>query len=116
MLERRTAILASILVGVSLYISVWQVSGASDPWSDPAYWQIAIPLAVLAAACIGYLAKGTSWLAVLLIVPAQMATIVVKGGEPGSLGPRSLGRGLALALLFLVVAWITARVRPSHRR
>lgn len=116
MLQQRTAILASLLIGVSLHVSVWQVSGAKEPWDDPMYWQVGIPIAILAAACIGYLAKGSAWMSVILIIPAQIATMMVKSGEPGNLWPLSFALGFVMGLPFLLVAWITARLRPLQRR
>lgn len=116
MLNRRTAILACILVGVTLHTGIWQATGAREPWDSPLYWQVALPLALLAAACVGFLAVGSAWTATILIIPAQIATMMVKSGSAGNLWPLSFALGVAMGLPFLLVAYIASRFRKPSRR
>jgi ABC-type glycerol-3-phosphate transport system permease component len=115
MLRRRTALLFSVAVGVALQIGVWQATGAREAWDNPTYWTVGLPLAALAAACIGYLAVGTAWTATLLIVPAQVATMMVKNGEIGGLWPLSIALAFLMGLPFLLVAYVASRVRSRSR-
>lgn len=116
MLKSRTAILASIAVGVALEIGVVLTSGRREAWDSAVYWTTGLPLAVLAAAAIGYLAAGTAWRSTLLIVPAQVAAMMYRSGEFGSLWPLTLALSAILSLPFLLVSYLASRMRrTSHR-
>ena len=115
MLQRRTAILVSIAAGVALQIGVWQATGAREAWDDATYWTVGLPLAALAAGCIGYLAVGTAWTMTILIIPAQVVTMMAKNGEIGSLWPLSLALAFLLGLPFLLVAFVASRLRSRSR-
>ena len=74
----RTALLVSIAIGMALEIGVTLASGRREAWDAGVYWSAGLPLAVLGAAAIGYLARGRGWLATALIVPAQVATMMYR--------------------------------------
>lgn len=111
MLKLRTAILASVAVGVALEIGVMLASGRREAWDSTVYWTAGLPLAILAAAAIGYLSVGTAWRSTVLIVPAQVAAMMYRGGEIGNLWPLALVLSSVLSLPFVLVAYLTSRLR-----
>ena len=62
MLPTRTALLVSIAIGVALEVGVTLASGRREAWDAGVYWSTGLPLAVLAAAAVGYLSRGRDWL------------------------------------------------------
>ena len=110
-MKSRTAILASIAIGVALEVGVILASGAGEAWDSPVYWTAGLPLAILGAAAIGYLAAGTAWRSTLLIVPAQVAAMMYRTGELGNLWPLTLVLSTVMSLPFLLVSYLTSRMR-----
>jgi hypothetical protein len=110
MLPARTAVLISIAVGVALEIGVALATGRREAWDASVYWSTGVPLALLAAAAIGYLARGRGWLSAVLIAPAQVATMMYRGGA-GNLWPLTLALSLLLGVPFLGVAFVGRRLR-----
>ena len=115
MLKPRTAVLASIAIGVALEVGVILASGRREAWDSPVYWTVGVPSAFLGAAAIGYLAAGTAWRAALLIVPAQVAAMMYRTGEPGNLWPLTVALSFVMGLPFLLVSYLASRRRKSRR-
>jgi hypothetical protein len=111
MLPARTALLVSIAIGAALEVGVTLATGRREAWDAGVYWSTGLPLAVLASAAVGYLSQGRAWLATALIVPAQVATMMVRGGEAGNLWPLTLVLSSALSLPFVGVAFAARRMR-----
>ena len=110
MLPPRTALLVSVAIGVALEVGVTLASGGREAWDAGVYWSMGLPLAALAAAAIGYLARGRAWLSTAVIVPAQVATMMFRGGA-GSLWPLALALSFVLSLPFVGVAFAARRLR-----
>jgi hypothetical protein len=107
----RTALLISIAIGVALEVGVTLASGRREAWDAGVYWTTGLPLAALGAAAIGYLSRGRAWLATVLIVPAQVASMMYRGGGAGSLWPLTLAVSFILSLPFVGVAFAARRLR-----
>lgn len=114
MLRQRTALLMSIAVGVALQIGTWQATGVREAWQDATYWTVGLPLAALAAACIGYLGVGTAWTGTILIVPAQVVTMVAKNGGLANLSLLPLALAIPMGLPFVLIAYVTSRLRSRR--
>ena len=113
MLPSRTAALICVVIGIALEVGVTLVSGRREAWESRVYWTVGLPLAALGAAIIGYRTAGRGWLSTALIVPAQVAAMMVRSGSGGGLWPLALALSSVLSLPFVVVAWIARRLRGT---
>lgn len=111
MLPPRTALLISIVIGVALEVGVALGTGRREAWDTGVYWRTGIPLAVLASAAVGYLARDWGWMTTLLVIPAQVVTMMVRGGEIGNLWPLTIVLSAFLSLPFLLVAFLARKLR-----
>ena len=111
----RTAALLAVAVGVALEVSISLATGRREAWDTSLYWTIGLPLALIAAAGIGYVARGNGWLAALLIVPGQVLAMAYRSGSIGSLTlwPLTLALSCVLGLPFALLAYATRRLRRS---
>ena len=77
----------------------------------PVYWQVGVPLAIVASAAVGYLARGNGWFTTVVVVPAQVLTMMFRSREVGSLWPLTLTLSLFLSLPFVAAAFVGRRLR-----
>jgi len=110
-LPARTAALLSILVGVALEVGIAPATGRREPWDAALYWQLGMPAAAACAGAIGYLSPRGAWTVTALIMPAQVATMMVRSGEFGTLWPLTLIASACLSLPFVLMAWVGSRFR-----
>jgi len=106
----RTALLISVAIGMALEVGVALASGRREAWDAGVYWTTGLPLAVIGAAAVGYLSRGRAWMSTALIVPAQVATMMYRGGA-GGLWPLALALSFVLSLPFVGVAFAARRLR-----
>jgi hypothetical protein len=111
MLPPRGALLVSVATGVVLELGTALATGRREAWDSGVYWSTGVPLAMVAAAAVGYLSGGTSWRSTLVIVPSQVATMMIRGGEAGNLWPLALLLSCFLSLPFALVAFVAAKLR-----
>jgi NAD/NADP transhydrogenase beta subunit len=111
-LRTRTIIILSILTGVALELGIYALSGRREAWDSTQYWTIGLPLAVIASLAIGYLSRHTDWAWTVLVVPAQVTTMMLRSGEIGSLWPLAALLSAFLSLPFVVAAVVGAVLRP----
>ena len=111
MLPERTALLVSIVIGISLEVGVTLLTGRREAWDSGLYWTVGLPLAAVGAGMIGYVAAGRGWLSTALIVPAQVAAMTLRSGSLGGLWPLMLVASSVLSLPFVGVAWMARRFR-----
>jgi hypothetical protein len=111
MLPQRTALLISILIGVALEVGTALATGRREAWDAPVYWQLGVPLAIVASAAVGYLARGNGWFTTVVVVPAQVLTMMFRSREVGSLWPLTLTLSLFLSLPFVAAAFVGRRLR-----
>jgi len=110
MLPERTALLISIAIGVTLEVGVTLASGRREAWDAGVYWTVGVPVAGIAAAIIGYRSRGRGWLTTAAIVPAQVATMIIRSGELGGLWPLTVALSSILSLPFVGVAYAARRL------
>jgi len=116
MLDRTAVLALSILTGVALELGVHALSGRREAWDAAQFWTIGLPLACLASAVIGRLARGRDWIWTLSIAPSQVFTMMVRNGELGGLWPLTLILSAILSAPFVAAAFVGARFRPKARR
>jgi hypothetical protein len=114
-LPPRTSLLVCLVIGVALEVGVTLATGRREAWDAGAYWTVGLPAAALGAAAVGYFSAGRGWAASALIVPAQVATMLVRSGSGPSLWPLTLALAGVLGLPLVGVAW-AARRRATARR
>src|SRR5262245_24473396 len=104
-MNRTTAIVSSVLTGVALELGVYALSGRREAWDSGQYWTIGLPLVAIAAFVIGFLAEDKAWRWTILIIPSQVATMMVRSGEIGSLFPLAVMLASILGLPFFAIAF-----------
>jgi hypothetical protein len=92
MLDRRATIALSILTGIALELAIHAMTGRREAWDSSQYWSVGLPIAGVVALLLGYLAGGRRWIWTLLIVPAQVTTMMLRNGEIGTLWPLMMPR------------------------
>lgn len=110
MLARRTTILLSILLGVSLEVLITAASGRREAWDSRLYWIAGVPVAMLASLAIGFLARAGDWVWTVLVVPAQLTAMAVRSRDL-SLLPLGIVLGAILSLPFLTAAFVGQKLR-----
>jgi hypothetical protein len=98
-------------IGMALWFGASLLSGRREPWDASTYWVIAYPLAILAAACLGYAYPERPKQLVFVLFAAQFVAMCVRNGELGSLWPLGLALFAVLALPGAVAAQLAARWR-----
>jgi hypothetical protein len=91
MLTTRAAVLISGLLGGCLELGVHLATGRREEWDGEVHWTTGFPIIAVAALGIGFFAAAGAWVWTLLIVPAQVMTMVVRSGEFGGLWPLNNG-------------------------
>lgn len=113
MLNTRTSALLFIVTGVALELGVHAISGRREAWDSPAFWTLGLPAACLASVVAGYLSQRRDWLWALAVAPSQVATMMVRSGEIGSLWPLTLVLSSILSAPFVAAAFAGSRLRRS---
>jgi hypothetical protein len=114
MLDRRATIALSILTGIALELAIHAMTGRREAWDSSQYWSVGLPIAGVVALLLGYLAGGRRWIWTLLIVPAQVTTMMLRNGEIGTLWPLMMILACVLSLPFAGVAWVGAWLRSRR--
>lgn len=102
------------LGGATLWLVTMAVSGRTEAWDSPLYWQAAYPLAIALSALLGYLEPERPWrwaLAVMLVQPVVM--VFTSGGSFGLL-PLGLILFAVLAIPTIIAALLAARLRRRN--
>lgn len=113
MIGTRTVVMLSLLTGIGLEVGIHALSGRREAWDASQYWTVGLPLAAVAAAAIGYLARQRDWTWTCLIVPAQVTTMMARNGELGALWPLAAALSAILSAPFVLAAFIGSRFRPQ---
>jgi len=115
MLDRRAVVLLSIVAGVVLELGIAAVGGRREAWDSEVYWTVGLPCVLVASAGLGYFSKRHAWLWTFLIIPSQVATMMVRSGEIGALWPLAVALSAVLSTPFVVAAFAASRFRPRAR-
>jgi hypothetical protein len=103
--------LIAVAVGVALDVWISLATGRREAWDSSLYWTVGLPVAIAASGGIGYLARGTGWIAAVLVVPGQVLAMMYRNGAVGNLWPLTLVLSVFLGLPFALVAYVGQRVR-----
>jgi hypothetical protein len=113
-LSRRTIILLTIATGVALELGIHALSGRREAWDSPLYWTVGLPAAGAVSLAIGFLSQRVDWLWAILIVPSQVLTMMIRGGEIGGLWPLTVILSSILSAPFVAVSFGGSRLRPKR--
>lgn len=121
MLGTRLAALLAVVTGMTLELGVHAVSGRREAWDSEVFWTTGLPIALLVSFAIGMLSARSAWLATLAVAPAQVMTMMVRGGDIGTLWPLTVILSSILSAPFVVASFAGSRVRrlvsrPIHTR
>jgi hypothetical protein len=111
--ERNCALPFAIAVasGMALWFAASLASGPREAWDAAPYWVAAYPLALLAAACLGYACPERAKRLAVVLFAAQFVAMCIRNGELGNLWPLGLALFTVLALPAAVAARLAARLR-----
>jgi hypothetical protein len=115
-LDKRSTIGLSILTGVALELGVHALSGRNEAWDSSEFWTLGLPIACLVALVIGLLSRSADWKWTLAVVPSQVMTMMLRGGEVGNLWPLTVAASMVLSAPFFVAAFVGSRLRPARFR
>jgi hypothetical protein len=71
--------------GIILWAATAFLGGRSEPWDSGLYWSVGYPLALVAAAALGYAFPNRPWRWALLLVYSQLLVLLVSGSGFGML-------------------------------
>jgi hypothetical protein len=109
-------VLSSIGIGVALEVVVSLVSGRREAWDSGFYWTVGFPFTLLASVAMGWMSERRDWVATILIVPAQVATMMVRSLEIGGLFPITVALSAILSAPFVAAAWLGSLMRSRSSR
>ena len=111
-MDKRSAIIVAVITGVALELGIHALTGRREAWDSPTFWTLGVPLAMVVAVAIGYLARGANWVWAWLICPAQVTTMMLEQGEI-LIWPLLMVLAGVLGVPFLVVAFVASKFRPA---
>ena len=101
---------------MALELGIHALSGRSEAWDSTEYWIIGVPSALAISVLIGFISRGSDWVWTLLVIPAQVTTVMVRSGEVGGLWPLTVVLSAILSTPFLIAAFVGSRFRSDPRR
>ena len=110
------AMFLSVLTGILLELVVHAVSGRREAWDSPIFWIYGMPVALLISFGIGFGSRGRTWLATLAVAPGQVAAMMARSGEIGSLWPLALLLSAFLSAPFVGASFLGQKARAIQRR
>ena len=111
-----------VLLGLALVlggIGWWgasALSGRREAWDAPIYAQLTLPVTFVALGLFGYYGSRAAWRWPLLVFGAQLAIMVARNREAGSMLPLGIGLFLVLALLGMLPTYLGAGLRRARQR
>lgn len=115
MLKRRAIIALAVVAGVGLELGIHMLSGRREAWDSPLYWTLGLPVVAALSVAIGLVSERSDWLWTFLIVPSQVTTMMVRGGEIGNLWPLAAALSSILSAPFVAAAFVGSRFRRTRR-
>ena len=106
----------SFVTGILLELIVHAVTGRREAWDSPVFWTYGLPAAIAASFAIGLLARGRAWLGTLAVAPGQVAAMMVRSGEMGTLWPLALALAALLSAPFVGASFLGWKARAAQRR
>jgi hypothetical protein len=115
MLKRRSIIALCIIAGVGLELGIHTLSGRREAWDSGLYWTLGLPVVAVLSVAIGLASERSDWVWTFLIVPSQVTTMMVRGGEIGNLWPLTAALSSILSAPLVAAAFVGSRFRRSRR-
>jgi hypothetical protein len=112
----RVLLMVALVLGVLGWWGTSVVSGRREAWDAPLYAQLALPVTFVALALLGYFGSRAAWRWPLLVFGAQLATMVARNGEVGTLLPLGMGLFFILAVLGMLPTYLGASLRRARQR
>jgi hypothetical protein len=106
-------------IGGALWFAASWLTGRREPWDAPAYWAVAYPLAIGAAAVLGRRYPKRPWRWALLLFESQFLAMCLRNGELGNLWPFGVAMFAVIAVPAIAAAQLAAgrgAARPPDRR
>lgn len=104
--------LIAAIGGVALWTATALVGGRTEPWDTGLYWSVSYPLALVAAAVLGYVFPSRPWRWALVLIYSQVLVMLVSGS---GLGLLPLGLVLLAFLCLPAVALARFGAFARHR-
>ena len=101
--------------GAALWLATSGISGRTEAWDSPLYWQFAYPLAMVLAGILGYMAPQNPWRWALAIMLVQTVVLAFSTSSFGLL-PLGLILFALLALPLMGAAHLMAAIRKRRDR
>jgi hypothetical protein len=108
---RNAVIACSVATGVALELGIHLLTGRNEAWDASQFWTLGLPAAMAASAAIGFLSNNKDWRWTALVAPGQVATMMVRGGEIGTLFPLTIALSTILSAPFFFAAFVGSRFR-----
>ena len=112
-LKTRATIVVAVLTGAVLEVGVHAVTGRREAWDTGLYWSVGLPLACLMSFGIGLLSLDSDWLWTAVIVPSQVAIMMIRNSAGGNLWPLTLAFSALLSAPFVLAAFVGSRFRVT---
>ena len=101
--------LVAAVLGVALWLGTAILTGRREPWDSGAYWALAYPAAIVAAALLAYLYPERPWRWPAVLFAAQFLAMCVHNGELGNLWPLGIAMFAVLSMPAVIAARLAAR-------
>ena len=118
---RFSSALYTVTAGAAIlaWVVPWATLGGMDAWDHRSYFTISLPLMMVIAGWVGYLAKSRPWRWPLVMLLAQAITaLILRGGDPGNLFPLVFiifaVFSVPIAIAAWVGAWLSTRGQSEH--
>ena len=92
-------------------LAVGGLTGRREAWDSTQYWAVGLPIAAVVSAAIGYFSRQLCWLWTILLIPAQVCTMMVRSGEASGLLPLAVVLSVILSVPFVLLAFIASLFR-----
>lgn len=116
MLTARAVLALAALTGIALELGVHAASGRREAWDSPVFWTVGLPIAMVVSTLVGWCSRGRAWIGTLAVAPSQVATLMVRSGDIGSLWPLTLVLSAMLSAPFVFAAFVGSRIRREPTR
>jgi hypothetical protein len=117
MLPKVVIVVVALATGVVLELGIFLATGRSEAWDSDVFWTTGLPIVILIALALGFLARSKDWVWAGLIAPGQVATMMARNGElVSNLWPLTLILSAFLCTPFVGAAFVGSRLRPAKYR
>ena len=107
---RFSSALYSVTAGAAIlaWVVPWVTLEGMEAWDHSSYFTVSLPLMMLVAGAVGYLARLRPWRWPLVMLLAQAITALILSGGPGNLFPLGVVAFAVLSVPIAIAAWVGA--------